>query len=238
MKPLFFIISLLLISPAFAQNKPGPALNKRLGIKAGINLAILSQAINADMDFKSGLMGGLYYQGIVKNNVSIQPELLISSQGCRFTYLDQSDQVQGEVNLNLIYMNMPLLLKVYAGRSLNFQFGPQVALLVGAREKGWETKYTYNPNTLGQWSGERVDVDENVKLFFQDHDLAFCLGFGYDLPAGLNLGIRLNLGMSDIYFDKSFKALTGYKTVNRLFQFSLGYSFRRKTKNAEPSLEK
>lgn len=223
----FLLFSILLIKFNFSDAQGTPVLNNRIGIKAGINLATLSQAINVDMGFKPGFMGGLYYQAPIKGSVSIQFETVFSMQGCKLRSYNNSGGLVGETNLHLNYLYFPLLLKIYPDESFNIHFGPQFGFLTSAKERGWVNTYTYNWNTSTHTATKAV-VDDDVKGYFEDIDLGLVIGLGYDFASGINLGARFNLGLKDIYFDEGIKKITGRNTANRLFQFYLGYSFRNK----------
>jgi hypothetical protein len=71
-------------------------------------------------------------------------------------------------------------------------------------------------------------VDDDLKDVMRGSDAAVVLGMGASPFGNLNLGIRYNIGFTDIYTaDDSGKIpVSDYpKIMNRVFHFYLGYSF-------------
>ncbi|SHG92616.1 Outer membrane protein beta-barrel domain-containing protein [Flavobacterium fluvii] len=110
LKTLFFVIFLSLIAnSANAQS---------WGIRAGANFSTLS---NSDAKSQTGYYGGVYRQfGIVKDFLYIQPELQFSKQGF--------DTDLSTVDLN--YIHLPIVARVYVLKLLSFETGPQFGFLV------------------------------------------------------------------------------------------------------------
>lgn len=117
MKKICFAVVVLLLSiPAMAQ----------FGIKGGLNFASLN---GSDADAFDGLTS--FHIGLVKeisvfDNLSIQPELLYSTQGAK---IDQPDGDEDNYKLN--YLTLPVLLKFYLNNEFSIHGGPQVAVLLG-----------------------------------------------------------------------------------------------------------
>ena len=93
-----------------------------IGLKAGANFA------NTDIDNSESITsfhGGLY--GLIKlANIGIQPEVLLSKQGSEFS---------GGSELDLSYINVPVMLKFYLPAGLNIQAGPQFGILTNAEDE-------------------------------------------------------------------------------------------------------
>lgn len=155
-----------------------------IGLKAGANFS------NTDIDNAESITafhGGAY--GLVKlANIGIQPEVLWSKQG--------NDLTGG--TLDLTYVNIPVLLKLYVPLGLNLQLGPQFGMLVDSKA------LDANGN----------DFSDNLK----DSDLSAAIGAGWDAPFGLQFNARYLLGLSDINDG------AGDAIKNRNFQISIGYS--------------
>ena len=177
MKKTLLTLSFVFISAlAFSQ------ASVSLGIKAGANFA------NTDVNGAESITsfhGGAY--GLIKlANVGIQPELLFSKQGASFSGDD----------LDLSYVNIPVMVKFYLPIGLNFQAGPQFGVLTNAE--------------IGS---------QDVSDFYKNSDLSAAIGAGWDAPFGLQFTARYVLGLSDIN-DVS----GGDEFRNRTFQLSIGYS--------------
>jgi hypothetical protein len=121
--------------------------------------------------------------------IGIQPELLFSQQGTKVK-LDGSD-----FESNFSYINIPIVLKLYTVGGLNLQAGPQFGFLSSA-----------------DWHGE------DVKDFLKGSDFSLALGVGWDLPFGLTIDARYNLGLSDINDSPAYDEIK-----NKVWQVSLGY---------------
>jgi hypothetical protein len=95
------------------------------------------------------------------------------------------------------------MLKTYLVAGLNLQIGPQFGFLTEA-------------------GGDVIDNTGEVrpvnKDLFKKSDLSIGLGAGWDLPFGLTVDARYNLGVSQIEDDASLNA-----TKNQVIQISVGY---------------
>jgi len=191
-----FSLSLgLLIGIASAAN----AQEARFGIKAGVSLASVSgknteEAKNL-LGATAGIMGDISFSDLI----SFHPEALFSQKGVKFEYTRGSGQIR------TTYIDVPLLLRVKAD-GLFFEAGPQVGFLVGLKSES-------NIQGLGTFTSTSTDGTRKV-------DVGYIAGVGYQLPQGLELGVRYNGGISDRR-DPSL----GTKTRNSVFQFQLGYLF-------------
>jgi len=158
-----------------------------LGIKAGVNVA----KINSD-DLESSSItsfhGGAF--ALFKfTAIGIQPELLFSQQG---TSIDDVNFGQGDLKMS--YMTIPVMVKFYLPGGFNLQAGPQFGFLNSAEFDG-----------------------QDVKESFKGSDITANVGVAWDLPFGLVLDARYNIGLSDISEDSSIELKSG------TFQFSVGY---------------
>ncbi|MEQ9467374.1 MAG: porin family protein [Ekhidna sp.] len=177
MKKTLLTLSLIFFSVvAFSQ------ASVSLGIKAGANFA--NTNISGSESITS-FHGGAY--GLIKlANIGIQPEMLFSKQGASFSTAD----------VDLSYLNVPVMVKFYLPMGLNLQAGPQFGILTKA---------------------ESGSVD--VKDAYKSSDISAALGAGWDAPFGLQFTARYVLGLSDINDSGA-----GDEVKNRTFQLSIGYS--------------
>lgn len=162
--------------------------------------------------YKSGLLLGVYIDAVVTEKFHIQPELVYSSQGARIEYPDSprpGARIVGETTTNLSYINIPVMAKVYLGRVVNLQFGPQFGILVSATDKG------------------RIDgvlVDDDLKEIFKGVDFSLAVGLGVNFPSGINLGGRLIFGVSNVnkYTDQIAPGIERPALNNNVIQFTFG----------------
>lgn len=121
--------------------------------------------------------------------IGIQPEILFSQQGATVK------EAAGDFDLKTSYMTIPVMLKLYLIGGLNLQAGPQFGFLTKAELDG-----------------------QDAKESFKNSDLSANVGLGWDLPFGLTVDARYNIGLSDVNDDPSFPSLK-----SRVIQVSVGY---------------
>ena len=193
-----FSLSLgLLIGIASAAN----AQEARFGVKAGVNLASLT---NNNTESKKNLVGfaaGLMADFSFSDLISLHPEVLFSQKGVKYTSGGGGYTGSNTTQIRINYIDVPLLLRVKAD-GLFFEAGPQVGFLASR-------KYEIDNTTIS------TSTDGTRKV-----DVGYIAGVGYQLPQGLEVGVRYNGGISDLN-DPS----VGTKTRNSVFQFQLGYLF-------------
>jgi len=183
MKKLFFFSAVVLLMSITAKSQ-----SITFGVKGGANFSNLK----VDTDAGGGSPDGatsLYVGGLVDLGISekfhIQPELLYS--------------IEGADDLDISFINLPIMGKYYVTESLNVQFGPQIGFVVDAEGGTDDIKAT------------------NISLNF---------GAAYELPSGLFFDARYNLGVSDINdSDVEDFGVGDVELRTKGFQIGLGYRF-------------
>src|SRR6478752_6938197 len=119
MKKLFlFVLTVTLSTFLFAQG------DTKFGLKGGLNIATTTNSSGGSRDNKVGFhLGGLAHIHITPQ-FALQPEVVYSSQGAKYTISN------GEHQLNLNYINIPVLLQYMFGNGFRLQTGPQLGFLV------------------------------------------------------------------------------------------------------------
>jgi len=183
---------------AFAQQEV------KFGPKAGVNFSNISGLDNAEM--KTGFHVGAVAEIKFNEKFSIQPEVLYSAQGAKFTYNNS------EVKWNNDYINIPIMFKYYLVDGFSVEAGPQVGFLTKAEQEG----------TFGGYTGTS-DVKDNYKSV----DFGVNFGLAYDLSSGLFVNARYNLGLSKIGEDYKIGNITfeAADHKNSVVQVGLGYKF-------------
>ena len=170
MKVSFVIVSFFLLSfTANAQASVG------IGLKGGLNFSKLSvsQSAGSNYNNRTGYHFGAY--ALIKlGKIGIQPELLYSKQGTNYTVSTQNWEA------NFDYINVPIIIKLYTVAGINIQVGPQFGFASGGQLKNTAT------NTTTSYSS-----------FIKSNDISAALGLGWDLPFGLSIDARYNLGLSN-----------------------------------------
>ena len=175
-----------------------------IGIKAGPNFATLDTKSSAGENYKNrtGFHGGAFVL-IKAAKIGVQPEIIFSQQGSKVKINSENFES------NFSYVNIPIMLKLYTVAGINIQAGPQFGFITNAEAP---IQDQLNP---GSYKGQ--DVKDKMK----SSDFTVALGLGWDLPFGLTIDARYNLGLSKIY-DKAPSTSTE-DAKNQVFQLSLGY---------------
>jgi len=177
------------------------------GIKTGLNVSILSASINSEASWKSGFHIGFYMKNAMSEKTFFRPELYFSSQGQKDNYIQlPGGSSVGETTTSLNYLNLPILFEF--GKKVSFQVGPQVGVLISAKEEG----------TI---QGQKVNDD--LKTVMKSSDFGLVFGSGIQLSDHVNFGARLNLGLSDIF--ESGGNGDSFSVKNRTLHFYLGIGF-------------
>ena len=165
------------------------------GLKGGLNLATWSKN-NSGVGYqnRAGFNAGLYANVPIGTNLAIQPEVVYSSQGTKYTIAN------AEHNLALNYVNIPVMLQAKVGGGVYAQAGPQIGFLTGTADKvnGVETNY-FSTND------------------FKKTDVAVGFGLGYSGASPLGIDARYNLGLTNI------NAVGSNSIKNNVLQIGLTY---------------
>lgn len=183
---------------AILMTATAEAQNVNVGVKGGLNIYNINNSNGQKYDnllgFNLGLVGHIH----LAKQLALQPELVYSAQGAKFS------DGGVETKIQLGYINVPLLLQYMFDNGFRLQAGPQVGFLVNAKIK--------KPNST-------IDVKDRFKKV----DVGLGAGIGYVNPS-TNFGIdaRYNLGLSNINDNSSVKS------TNRGFQVGVFYLFHHK----------
>lgn len=152
------------------------AQTTNFGLKGGANLASWSNN-NSSVGYENrfGFHAGLFGQIHVSPHFAVQPEVVYSSQGTKYTIGNQ------EHNLRLDYINIPLMLQAKVGGGLYAQAGPQVGFLTSVSDKV-----------------QNVETGFFDKNDFKSTDVAIGFGLGYAGTSPIGVDARYNLGLTNI----------------------------------------
>jgi hypothetical protein len=164
-----------------------------IGIKGGLNFAnVNTSSVGAAYNSRTGYHLGAFT--LIKfSKIGIQPEIVFSRQGSSISATGTSADWQYD------YLNIPVILKLYTVAGINIQVGPQFGFLSSATQ------------TLG---GSTTDIKNNLK----GSDISLAMGLGIDLPFGLLIDARYNLGLTDINNTAGLNA-----AKNQVIQVSAGF---------------
>lgn len=204
------IISVLCVGNSIAQDI-------YFGPKVGGNLSHILYSGDTESPYNNSKMRlsshfGVFTEFVLSDFLSMQPELLYSVKGDRFT-IDSDDIF--ESTLVFKYLSLPIVLKYYVTEEISIQVGPQVAYLLSAKKlEISEAVSTY---------GNEEEESEDLKDYMQIYDLGATAGVGYLTKSGFYLSARYNMGLINTSKDEP-DFLGSYK--NGTIQLSAGFSFR------------
>lgn len=170
------------------------AQHSNIGIKGGLNTFTINGDNSGGNDYKLGFHIGLLSHHHMGDQFALQPEIYFSTQGTSFN--------NGDLNLN--YVNIPLLFQYMFDNGFRLEAGPQLGILTSA-----ETKIGNNT--------------EDVKNDFKSTDIGLVMGMSYVKPStGLGYNIRYNHGLTDITENSNSNS------YNKGWQFGLFFLFEHK----------
>lgn len=168
------------------------------GIKGGANLSSIDSRNYGELKWKTNFHAGVLVSIPVISHFSLQPEIMYSGQGARSTEAGVTS------NLNIDYMNIPILVKYKHPSGFFLETGPQIGWLLNAK--------LLLPN-----------YNEDFKYLYSSKDISWAFGLGYLIKeANLGFDVRYNMGMNDLFknnFDGS--GHNNVVQVGAFFLFSL-----------------
>jgi hypothetical protein len=247
MKKIILTTLMLCSAIAFSQEI-------KYGVKGGLNISNLrgdypefSPATTGadEASFKNKSLIGFHFGGFlefqVNNKFSIQPELLLSTQGSElelkatsFENSDGTGEKDTEIltqRINLTYINIPIMLKYKVLEKLNIEFGPQIGYAIsgkstwnfeGTDDESEEIKINLFKDGTYQFQGGTLEIKSALKRF----DFGMNLGASYDVTEKFFIQTRYNLGLAVIDNNSTAGDNTkSWNLQNSVFQVSAGFRF-------------
>jgi Outer membrane protein beta-barrel domain len=163
MKKILLSLALFITVASYAQNAT-------VGLKAGANITNFTGGDFDAVKKKAivGFHGGLY-ANFKLGALSIQPEVLISTQGARI------DSVNGSYDWKVTYATVPVMLRYRTPAGIYFEAGPQVGFKLSEDVK-----------------------NETIENFAKGLDLSAAAGLGFQTKGGFGIGARYLVGLSKV----------------------------------------
>lgn len=180
---ILLVLFLFLGFNSFAQEHP-------IGIKAGGNIATLSGDGTDNVSSKTNFHAGFFMEIDAAKDLKIQPELLFTVYGFKQTGEDAIP------NVRLNYVVLPVIAKYFVSETFSFDAGPQVGLLVTAKNG----------------KGSLADV----KSAFYDRDFGVNVGASLAFSEKASASIRYYFGLTDV-------TAANTKNFNRALQFAIQF---------------
>lgn len=208
MKKILF--TLIAISSYLVMNAQEEGI--QFGVKAGLNVSNLYGSgdylydEDETVDYKLGYHVGALVEIPIFKTFAIQPEVLFSTQGAKSESEETDDGIDyftDSNDIDLSYLNIPIMVKFYPVKGLSIQAGPQFGYLIDAER-------------LENYDNEEEETD--IKDSLKSEDVSLNFGLGYQSDLGLFLDARYNLGLTESTYE-------GGDFKNGVFQISVGYKF-------------
>lgn len=197
---IIMLLGVSVMSTAQDNGSNAQSMAVSFGLKGGVNLATINGSIKSPesrVSFHAGVMA----EFPVAEIFSLQVEALYSGQGAEFEY-EGSDGDKAELQLD--YINVPVLAKFYLFKGFSLEAGPQFSFLLN-------DEIDSNPNSN----------DGDAPTQFRDDLKTFEFGVAGGLTFQTDLGLfataRYIQGITDIADDMNVQ--------NAVFQIGLGYKF-------------
>lgn len=178
------------------------AQSPKFGLKAGLNVATLSNSQQSDFNTKLGLHAGLLAHIHLAPSWALQPEIMYSSQGAKYTTISGVEH-----ELGLDYINIPLKVQYMFNNGFRIQTGPQLGILANVKDK-------QNDVETGNFTSDD----------FKSIDVSWSAGLGYLTYSGFGVDARYNFGLTDI------NDFGTNKLKNNVFQVGLFYMLNKNHK--------
>ena len=152
------IVKTLLLGAATVLCMSSVTGQTAFGLKGGVNIANMTD--NPGKPRISG-HGGIFLNRSIGNHFFIQPELLYSGEGQQYMWDN------AEHRWALDYVQLPVMLQYYPISQLYIEAGPQVGLLISARDKitgGAQTNIKANISTVQYAIGTGLGVKATDKV--------------------------------------------------------------------------
>jgi hypothetical protein len=189
-KSLFFGMCLLV---AFSSTVSAQHVN--IGVKGGLNFYDINSNTGGNTDYKAGFNLGLLGHIHLTGNFGLQPEIYYSLQGAK----------SGNTNINLGYMNIPVLVQYMFNNGFRLQAGPQLGFLLSAKSKT---------------SGANTDIKDNYKTI----EVGLSFGGSYvHPPTGFGVDLRFNRGLTNI------SDINNVTATNQGIQLGVFYLFNHRS---------
>lgn len=166
----------------------------RMGIKGGLNISSMFVDRATSENPRVSWHAGLFAQVLATEHFALQPELNYSTQGTR---IDHTFEGRGaETDLNLNYVNLPVLAVFKLGKVAEIHAGAYGAYLARA-----------DIDT----NGSREGFNSNDRENFRDWDVGAVAGIGFNIKA-LQIGARYSYGFIEVAKSNGASDLLGNST--------------------------
>lgn len=182
---LLLILLSVTIIPCQAQ-KPNQL---QFGVEAGLNISNLYTGDASISDMIPGFNIGVIAKIPVTENLSIQPELYLTTKGASITY--NTTFADGTAKFDVTYIELPVLCIMKVSHYIYIQFGPYVSWLVDAKVTNMANIHLFNFQ-------KNINPDNYNRI-----DAGLIGGIGVEVHS-INMGVRYSYGFSKVGKEQTF----------------------------------
>lgn len=226
-KILLFGTALVLSGSAlFAQNTMSGS-DARIGIKAGVNLSSIrysgfdgASAANDAAKQNVGYNFTVFGDFGVANNFFIQPGVSLQNKGEKYSVNSGSNS--GSVSRNIMAIEVPInaVLRIPTGDAgaVQLSAGPYIGFNVAGKQK-----ISGNVGSAAALAERDLEFGNNSGDDYASTDFGANFGVGYRINNGITLGANYGMGLTNLI--PKDNRVNDSKGTNRVWGFSVGYSF-------------
>jgi len=174
-KYILLTIMLLVVTSVFSQ-VPGMPFRQTsnnansMGVKIGLNVSGTYAHEYVDNEtLKTGLIGGVFYEFPITNNIALRTELLYTQKGVKYV------EYTGYYN----YIEIPFLFSRMSSTNKTMYAGPSIGIETGSK---------------GNYDGHSYDIEGMEPV-----ELSIVGGMIYTINHNFFIDSRLSLGVTPIY---------------------------------------
>lgn len=168
----------------------GPAF----GIKGGLNMSNLYSSKADDQNTRLGFNLGVFGRTMPEDPIGLQVELLYTTKGAHTTYHGFFGLVDQDVDFNLNYLELPVLVSFRLGSVLELQAGGYAAYLLSSKV-----------STSGDLGSDSDNLDRDN---FNSMDFGVAGGVALNLGTA-QVGVRYDLGLGEIASSDGAQSVLG-----------------------------
>ena len=195
-----FVLASITVANAQDNASNSDSMAISFGVKGGVNLSTINGSIESP-DSRTSFHAGVFAEFPVAEIFSLQVEALYSGQGAQLEF-EGTDGDKAELQLD--YINVPVLAKFYLFKGFSLEAGPQFSFLIN-------DEIDSNPNSND--GDASTPFSDNLKTF----EFGMAGGVTFQTDLGLFATARYIQGITDIADDINVQ--------NSVFQIGLGYKF-------------